>query len=136
MAISNGVRWSRGFLRAWVFASALWATLAIIYCTSHFPHEHETWRKIRIVDTAPQSLTITAARQLASRLDVAGATGAAKAYRKAADEMEQELYVAHRQALLGTAAAALIPPLLVLLFGAAIAWVLRGFRSEKPQDVG
>lgn len=132
----GGVRWSRGFLRAWVVVSTLWAASALIYCTSHLPHEEEPWRKIRIVDSAPQPLTITAARQLADRLDTAGAKGSAEAYREAADEKAWQLDVDYRQALLGIAAAVVLPPLLILLFGTALGWVLRGFRNEQSQDAG
>ena len=100
--INTNIRWSRGFFRIWVLLSVLWvAGIAGLLTISPL---YPTPRNRAECEAA-------AAKDL--RVDVAACARTAYEH-----EMEEAAIVG-------------LPPLLLLIFGAAVGWSVRGFRQPK-----
>lgn len=129
---SEAITWSRGFFRFWVFLSAVWIIGAVwiaIYPPAQNgpPPFDET---LPFLKPAPDGKFFTnlaeceASAKRDPRVDL----------QNCAQYFEAERWQPIRR-FVKSAALAIIPPLVLLFFGAAVGWVLRGFRRGVERAI-
>jgi hypothetical protein len=144
------MNWKKGLFRLWVFGSVLWAIFVGVIAVSHWPRyssdRYYAWNKSQWKFTAVEwrdQADVEKAIATGSYIVVDNPEGYGVVFGKDAlsdSEMKtavltvrawvDERYLDRRtEHFLSFIAPLMAPPLVVLLFGLACLWVLRGFRQ-------
>ncbi len=121
--------WSRGFFRAWVVVALAWVVLVTGIVVVSYP----TTASYSYALKGEDGVIITLERVLAA-VDKANAAGDTEAATRLMDRVAKNHYdlrQAQSSSVREGALAAIAPPVVLLILGAAIAWALRGFRAAS-----
>lgn len=154
--MAGRIKWSRGFFRLWILLSAVWVVIVGVFS---WPQIHKPFVPSHVFieytgDRAWGFFSDEAlkARELVTRkfyveVEVEGAPGITyigAGGEKLANSMKQkaplmvdfyEAQVSTRRAsaLRSAASFGLVPPLILIIAGALVAWALRGFRDDRGE---
>jgi hypothetical protein len=136
------VLWGRGFFRAWIVVSVLWIGLAVINWT---PEAYPAlWHGAKYDMTSPtgQQFTLDASMrrdQVVQTLDSVLQQEEARSGHKVELGIRDAIlnHIDTEERTRGQALQVwlftIIPPVVLLLLGIAIGWVIGGFRKDKSQ---
>lgn len=127
MSLSE-VRWARGFFRLWVLLSCLWVIVSIGEAWSRFPSEHQ--RAYQVLSDSGEGIEPSRVAAAAAKARAANDTEAGERLQQRADEKLRQLRAAQDEELSYAISRTIVPPLMLLALGSAIAWALRGFRKN------
>ncbi|SDC42772.1 hypothetical protein [Ruegeria marina] len=119
------MNWSKGFFRVWLAISVVWIAVSLIVARPdqsfhYYSSFDEMADRLRQAPSDANGTVHFSAKRTLTQDET--------------DELLNELEsrsAAKRSELLSSLFAALVPPLVLLGFGVAVAWVLRGFKKSS-----